>query len=159
MRGCKLVLGTIFLISAGAMAAPRACGPDKAPASRYAVTAGEVKDLEKNIVWARCMAGQSWVEGNGCVGPRLAPPAGQVTAQIPEGWRLPTIGEIATLGDICWSSEANRSVFPNISLEGIGWWISDRQINEGAPVAVRLGGGQVNVAIGQTNALVRLVKL
>jgi len=123
------------------------------------VNTGEVHDLEKNITWARCVVGEDWVEGKGCVGAKKAPEASELASLIPPGWRLPNAGEIATLLDICWSSGANREVFNNISVEmGLGFWFSDRGMNNGSPFAAFLSGGKVKIYVDQKRALARLVK-
>jgi len=154
-------MGATYSATAGQAAAGVRCGTtDQTPASRYVINGNEVLDQKTRLTWARCSLEQTWVDGNGCVGPIKVYKFDQISEKIPEKWRLPTTGEIITLADMCPTSASNKQVFDNISLEiGFGVWVSDNAFGEGRPVGYSSVGGKNNVYTNMPNgASIILVK-
>ncbi len=130
---------------------------------------GEAKDMLSELIWARCVVGQTW-DGTNCVGApkKLTWQEALLEAQTfngsGDGWRLPDIKELNTIIDRqCASPPINLIIFPdNPASQDNGLWSSTPYIVEEDAETnawfMSLGFGQMNYRAVSTSNFVRFVK-
>lgn len=92
-----------------ALVASQAAQPQSAPPlaqtasgpllhGRYQILAGgsEVKDLQTDLIWARCSVGQRW-DGTTCAGQAKEASYAEALQFIPKNWKIPSLRELGTL--------------------------------------------------------------
>ena len=103
-----------------------ACDAHKAnanPTSRYVLKAGTAFDKKSKLTWQRCSVGQTWQEGKGCIGTVKGLPRLQAELLEEDGWRLPTVDELATLvSPTCTRPSINEEVFPGMDVGSLYYW-------------------------------------
>ncbi len=84
------------------------------PNTRYELSSDEVKDKRTNLVWKRCMLGQSWnAESSTCDGDPVTRNWLEAHEQTPAGWRLPNINELLSIVEYsCANPTINLTIFP-----------------------------------------------
>lgn len=145
----------IVLIMAGALewstparASCDADKPDRTPAARYVLNAGEAYDRKTDLTWQRCSIGQHWKDGTGCVGVIKQVTWDEATAQASKGWRVPSKDELLTLiSPSCHKPAINEEVFPDMELDKLWYWTS----SDNGPFLAWL----VDFADGQSNSFDR----
>lgn len=117
------LLPMVLLYFPAALHATQTCRtldlPKSAPAERYQVNAnGTVRDKNTGLTWKRCSEGQ---EGDACASGKAATYTWAEAVTVAagssfageKGWRLPTVGELATLLEYqCTMPSINLTVFP-----------------------------------------------
>jgi hypothetical protein len=108
-----------------AQAACDATQPDRTPISRYVIKGGLVYDKKTDLTWQRCSTGQRWEDDVGCVGVIEQMTWEEAKAKAPEGWRMPTRDELATLvAPTCKQPAMNEEAFPDLDLGKLWYWTS-----------------------------------
>jgi len=108
-----------------ALAVCDATQPSRTPTSRYEIRGGEVYDAKTDLTWQRCSLGQQWKEAAGCVGLVRELTRDEASGLAPEGWRLPTRDELATLiSPTCTNPAINEEAFPDLDLGKLWYWTS-----------------------------------
>lgn len=78
---------------------------------------GTARDTRTGLTWQRCGLGTHWRDG-GCRGELSAVDLADAQAAAPNGWRLPTIEELATLVDeACDGLAIDRRAFPDLAAD------------------------------------------
>lgn len=124
---------------------------------RYQIWAGgaEVKDLKTGLIWQRCSVGQIWI-GSACMGELKKYDFDSAQKLALDGWRVPTMDELAGLVDkSAGSPTIHQKGFPNTP--AIFFWSSSPCGDSGA-----CGAHFVNGILGSYNrhsaAAVRLIR-
>jgi len=115
----------VVMQAATAHAACDASQPNQKPIGQYVLRGGTAHDTQTKLTWQRCSVGQSWKEGEGCIG--AVKPSTVLSARQLEvdGWRLPTRDELATLvSPTCSKPAINEEAFPNMDLTHLHYWTS-----------------------------------
>jgi hypothetical protein len=118
----KTLLISTVLVAAGGSAFACTAEPG-IPTSRYQINGAQVFDTETKLTWQRCVVGQKWQEGAGCVGtPQEL--AWTQAKKMDGAWRLPTKDEMQTLISRACLRSANAEVFPGFSYQYPTYWTS-----------------------------------
>ncbi|MGE4371661.1 MAG: DUF1566 domain-containing protein [Xanthobacter sp.] len=97
----------------------------------FSVQGDEVTDRKTGLTWKRCALGMTWHAANkSCTGePDMLnqQQAGEATARLGPGWRVPTGPELETLArDSCAGPKIDTTIFPAIPAsdngEGAKFW-------------------------------------
>ena len=133
-------------------------------------TSGEAKDTLSELVWARCVIGQTW-DGTSCVGApkkltwkEALQAAAEQALNSGENWRLPDIKELNTIIDRqCVTPPINLTIFPNTpASQENGLWTSTPYVvaedEETNAWYMTLGFGEMNYRAVSTTNFVKLVK-
>ncbi|OUD14669.1 hypothetical protein TPSD3_08605 [Thioflexithrix psekupsensis] len=82
---------------------------------------GTVTDVRTNLVWKRCLEGQTGANCETGNASRFTwQQALQYAKQVGEGWRLPNIKELASIVELkCDDPAINLSAFPNTRSSGV----------------------------------------
>lgn len=132
---------------AGLGAFAHATCPSWPTAERFEFLTGgaDVLDKRTGLVWARCSAGQVWVDGD-CTGATtdFTQQSALAYAATQGGWRLPNRRELASLADIgCISPAIDVVAFP--STPGSYYWSSTPYVDVASYAwNVRFYNGYVN---------------
>ncbi len=127
------------------------------PTSRYVISGDEVHDTQSDLTWQRCSAGQSWTDGEGCVGEIQKLSWDQAKELAKDGWRLPTKDELITLISKACTPSVNPDAFPNMDKTKLWYWSSDEMEPDLAGLVYFDGGATFNGYRTSANA-VRLVR-
>jgi hypothetical protein len=99
---------------------------------RFDLRGSQVFDRQTNLLWERCSLGQRYSK-NQCRGAAKLMglvDAEDVAKKLPDGWRLPTLNELATLRKMnCKGAQINQLVFPSVVEFAEGnakYWSSSR---------------------------------
>jgi hypothetical protein len=125
MRAALAVSLCVVMQAAAAHAACDASQPSQKPASQYILKGDIAQDKQTRLTWRRCSVGQSWKDGEGCLG--AVKPLTVLSAKQLEvdGWRLPTRDELATLvSPTCSKPAINEDVFPDMDAAHLHYWSS-----------------------------------
>lgn len=143
------------------------------PDSRYeavasatpAVSGGEVRDTETNLVWQRCVIGMEW-NGSTCIGTAktftwqaaLEEARKVSTALNAAAWRLPSHAELFSLAErACFYPAINASWFPETPSDWM--WSSSPSSNlAGSAWLIHFGYGYNGATIQSQMRHVRLVR-
>jgi len=130
--------------------------------SRYEINeAGdEVTDTVTGLTWARCSVGQTWdAEKQNCVGEvqKMNWDDAMKYADSQEGWRLPTIDELATLVDKNYQPTIDNVTFPNTG-KWFYWSSSPHVSHSNAAWFLYFLNGVIYLNLRSGNGAVRLVK-
>lgn len=91
-----------LICSLALLASLSACTQARTAEARFTVSANgaEVFDAKTGLTWQRCILGQTWKDGtcNGSASKQSHKQA-MTLAKAKDGWRLPTVKELATLVD------------------------------------------------------------
>ena len=140
MKQPALFLLMTFCATAPALAGEQRCdGPQRRAASEFRIVGdgSEILDTKSNLVWRRCIEGQTWTGGT-CQaddpravnpGPRMTYGAAQQFAaslSTPEkSWRLPKAAELIALREAgCYNPSFSLDLFPTSpdwSSDGFFW--------------------------------------
>ncbi len=157
----RLMAPFALIIGIQALPAYAACEagkPTQNPSSQYVVNGATVYDTESHLTWQRCSAGQLWQEGQGCVGTVKGLPRLQAELLEEDGWRLPTIDELATLvSPTCTRPATNEDVFPGMDLHSLNYW-SKTAPREAFLNYVNFETGRVSTDADEEPYAVRLVR-
>jgi len=149
---------SLTLLSAYAVnASAQICVPNVTPQSisianfDFSVS-GEAKDNLTELIWQRCVYGQSW-NGENCVGSpiKLTWSEALITANNEGGdWRLPDIKELNTIIDRqCMTPPINLQIFPdNPASQENGLWSSTPYVTAGDE---KTNAWYVDMGLGQSN--------
>ena len=77
----------------------------------------EVYDKKTGLIWSRCTHGLSWKKGKGCVGEieLLTLSEARKIEKNNQGWRLPTVEELASLVELeCEKYAINVTIFTDV---------------------------------------------
>ncbi len=109
------------------IALPSAALANCTGASHFSLRGGEAFDSRTGLTWKRCSEGRTWQTG-ACVGDLMFFSLDQARARGADGWRMPTIAELASLLDRnCQDPPSDTRAFPDIEAteEGDGtYWSS-----------------------------------
>jgi len=156
------------------LASAQVCLPDVTPQTMTPANfdfsiSGEAKDNLSELIWARCVVGQTW-NGINCVGApkKLTWQEALLEAQTlngsGDGWRVPDIKELNTIIDRqCAFPPVNLVIFPDTpTSQDNGLWSSTPYIVEEDAKTnawyMSLGFGQMNYRAVSTSNFVRFVK-
>jgi len=158
MKNLKIL---VTLLTGVTLAGPAgaACDPDRnsIPSSRYEMNGGEVLDKETGLTWRRCSVGQSWKDGEGCVGQVRAMSWAEARKEARQGWRLPTRDELSGLISMACSPSINPDAFPHLDPLHLWYW-SATQTDRDLAWLVQFGGGAVFNGYQTSANAVRLVR-
>jgi Protein of unknown function (DUF1566) len=148
MLAIVLIMPGVLEWSTPARASCDADKPNRTPAARYVLNAGEAYDRKTDLTWQRCSIGQHWKDGTGCVGVIKQVTWDEATAQASKGWRMPNKDELLTLiSPSCHKPAINEEVFPDMELDKLWYWTS----SDNGPFLAWL----VDFADGQSNSFDR----
>jgi len=168
-----LFFGLTLLLSVNPASA-QICLPDVTPQTMTPANfdfsiSGQAKDKLSELIWARCVVGQTW-NGTNCVGApkKLTWQEALLEAQTLNGsgddWRVPDIKELNTIIDRqCASPPINLLIFPDTpASQDNGLWSSTPyavdEDTETNAWYMSLGFGQMNYRAVSTRNFVRFVK-
>jgi hypothetical protein len=123
----KIFFATISLLMLPmlAQAACDASQPTRTPTARYVIKDGIVYDKKTDLTWQRCSLGQRWENDVGCVGVIEQITWDEANTKAPQGWRVPTRDELATLvAPTCKQPAINEEVFVDMDLGKLWYWTS-----------------------------------
>lgn len=115
-----LLLVCVLLLNPQTVAAKSCSTTDEAEefALRFELREAAVLDRKTGLLWQRCSVGQKLVK-NQCHGTaRLLglAEAQELAKNLPKGWRLPSLSELATLRKTnCKGPQINRYAFPGLT--------------------------------------------
>ena len=169
----KVLISTLLLQSATATA--QVCFRDITPQVMstanfdFSISA-EAKDTLSELIWARCVVGQTW-DGTSCIGApkkltwqEALQAAAQYALDTGENWRLPDIKELNTVIDRqCVTPPINLTIFPNTpASQENGLWSSTPYVVEEDEETnawyITLGFGEMNYRAVTTTNFVKFVK-
>lgn len=104
------------------------------PVAMQLDTQGSALDKAEGLRWYRCSAGQRF-SNDQCVGEAIELPrqealayAAEFAARAGQAWRVPTVGEMATIQqDHCTNPALDTRVFPSVQVTN--YWTSSTSLN------------------------------
>lgn len=159
MKITQTIVAACLAGTVAAAPAWSACDPDRIaiPTSRYEISGAEVTDKETGLTWQRCSVGQTWREGEGCVGAVRDFTWRDAKKQERGGWRLPTRDELSGLISMACSPSINPDAFPGLDPLRLWYW-SGTQTDRDLAWLVQFGGGAIFNGYQTALNAVRLVR-
>lgn len=101
------------------------------PTSRFILQEDQVTDTKTNLIWQRCLFGQTWNSAaQTCEGSQTLNKWNVALESVPEGWRIPNIRELTSITEFrCAQPAMNLTVFPGAT--GVLQWSSTPMVNAG----------------------------
>lgn len=153
LKGAALSL--IFMVNIASAQTCISGAQQVTPTSRFLLQNDQAVDTKTNLIWQRCVVGQTWNSGTqNCEGTATKQKWKAALDSVPEGWRMPNIREMLSIMEhSCVRPAMNLTVFPGAISE---WqWSSTPMVNAGrfSPGEQRAWG--VQTWIGESTSLIK----